>query len=489
MKKNIFLAFLCVASIALVTIANYYERPVWGWGWARLLLAAPIIYAGLNFRRSVSVYIALLIIVSQEPLLIIKYSKNTTVDATHLVAVFAISFLSIMFAHFLRKEKEYSHSLEYIHNLIRSTRGILDENNSLSILEDSFSTWCKSTDVRTFLFDEDGGLRPRGHRTADPLPPKHFFYAVAKSREFLVSFNPNHDDRLTHNGDKNESESISQLAVFPIEYGGGVRGVICVANSMVDSFSKGMVEFLSAVKQTVETTLGLAEKLRQRIDHEMQITKIRSTFSSYLPPAIVEEALKHPDRIEMGGEVREVTVMFSEIGNFRDLLKTQPTEKLLSMLNEFFSVAMDAIFESDGTVDKFIEDNIMAYWGAPLAVADAEKKAIECALKIQRSINELNKKWEKDGKPSFHANIGINTGNVLAGNIGSEKRMEYTVIGDTVNMAARIKALSKFENIPILVGETTCAKTRHLFEFEKSFKADIKGKQEDVTVTPVKIKG
>jgi adenylate cyclase len=263
--------------------------------------------------------------------------------------------------------------------------------------------------------------------------------------------------------------------------------VIALANSTDDNFGKETVSFLTTIKQSFESVLEIVEKKKKAIEHEMQQTKVRDIFSSYVSRTVAEEILKDPDKLELGGEQQEVTVMFSEVMNFIDLTESVQPEALISMLNEYFSVAIDTVFEFDGTLDKFIEDNVMAYWGAPLPVPDSEIRAIQCAMKLQRVIEDLNKKWESENKPSFHVCIGLNSGKVVAGNIGSIRRMEYTVIGDTVNLAARIKTLSKSRNIPILVGEKTHEMVRHSFNFEDAFRTTVKGKTGDITVFQLKV--
>lgn len=482
MRKTATLAILCAASVILVSVAHYYARLHWGLGWARILLAVPIIYAGVNFRRSGAISIAMLIIIAQGPLIIIKYSQYSTYDKQHLISVVCIAIFSVMFGHILRKERENSDSLEYIHGLIRTTRGNTDEHNLLSMLTNAFTDRSQTDNVSLHLFDAGGGLKPWNEPGAPPLPPGHLFYTVAEQRAFMVSANPAQDARLVWYGPEDALSTLSHLAVFPLEYGGRVRGVISIANSADEHFGKETITLLTAIKQTVENTLSLSETLRGRIHHEMQRIKIRDTFSSYLSRTVAEEILKTPERVDPGGEIRHVTVMFTEVSNFALLLKTMPPELILSRLNEFFSVAIDTIFEFDGTLDKFIGDNVMAFWGAPLADPDNARKAVSCALKLQKNIARLNTGWEREGSLPFNVCIGINSGPAVAGNIGSFRRMEYTVIGDNVNLASRIKSLSRKDNIPILVSESTQTKTCTEFPYSEPFQTTVKGKSGAITV-------
>lgn len=489
MRKVALLTILSIATVVLVSVAHYYDHMHWGLGWTRILLAVPVIYAGVNFRRSGAISIAMLMIIAQGPLIIIKYSQHATYDKNHIISVMLISVVSVMFGHVLRKERENSDSLEYIHGLIKSTRGDIEEDRLFATLENAFAQRCQTSEVATYLFGDDRALRPRANPGAAPLPPGHLFYTVAQTREFLVSSNPAQDSRLIYYGPGDKLFAVSHLAVFPIEYGGSVRGVISMANTADEHFGKETISLLTAIKKSVENTLDLSEKLRGRIHHEMQKIKIRDTFSSYLSRTVAEQILTHPESLDLGGEIRGVTIMFTEVTNFRHLMKTVPPEEILSRLNELFSAAIDTIFEFDGTLDKFIGDNVMAFWGAPLADPDCERKAVACALKLHKKIQSLNAEWERRGDLPFNVCIGINSGSAVAGNIGSIRRMEYTVIGDNVNLASRIKSLSCRDNIPILVSESTHAKTHSEFPYSEPFQAAVKGKTRTITVYRVLIPG
>lgn len=489
MKKPAILALLFAATAVLVSVAHYYDSAHWGLGWARIMLALPVVYAGVNFRRSGAIAVALLVCITQGPLIIVKYSETGTFSPEHITGVFAICVFSVAFGHILRKERENSQSLEFIHGLIRSTRGTMDEHMLYSTLAEACAETAGTREVSIFLYDGGGLLKPWDDPGAAPLPPAHVFHTVAAQREFLVSANPAQDPRLKWYGPTGVLAALTHLAVLPLEYGGRVRGVICIENTTDENFGAQSIALLTAIKQTVETKLGLGEKLREKIGHELQRLKIRDTFSSYLSRTVAEEILKSPDRVDPGGELRGVTVMFTEVTNFKDLMKSMTPEEILSRLNEYFSAAIDTVFEFDGTLDKFIGDNVMAFWGAPLDDPDGERKAVACAVRLHHRIQELNERHEREGGHPFHVCIGINSGQAVAGNIGSLRRMEYTVIGDSVNLAARIKSLSGKNNTPILVSESTRAGASGRFRFSEPLQAAVKGKSETVTMYRVLLDG
>jgi class 3 adenylate cyclase len=485
MKKIAILIFLCVFTLTVIYIMNYF-----GWelfGWSRILICIPIVYAGVNFRRSGAISITMLLVLSEGPLIITAYAKSVSSGVEYAAVVIIISVVSVMFGHILRKEKENSETLKQTHNLIHSMHKSIEEDSLLSTLEAIFADRSKSAVVSTYLFGDDGALRPRTNPDGEPLPPGHLFYTVAETREFMISANPGQDSRLAYYGPEKESDSISHLAVFPLEYGGRSRGVISIVNSADERFGRESATYLNAIKQSVENTLDMGEKLRGRIQHELQRKKIRDTFSSYLSRTVAEEILKEPDKLDLGGEVRDVTIMFTEVTNFRELMKTVSPEELLARLNEFFSIAIDTIFEYEGTLDKFIGDNIMAFWGAPLAIPGSEHKAVACARELHRKLAGLNSDWERAGAQAFNICIGINSGAVVAGNIGSIRRMECTIIGDSVNVASRIKSLSKSAGIPILLGETTYLRVKDKIKTEQKIEAAVKGKTGLITVYQVTV--
>jgi class 3 adenylate cyclase len=166
---------------------------------------------------------------------------------------------------------------------------------------------------------------------------------------------------------------------------------------------------------------------------------IKSTFKRYVTKQVAERILEHQTEIKLAGERRDITVLFSDIEGFTELSeRTEPTE-VVTMLNEYLGLMIDIIFQYEGALDKFLGDGIMAYWNAPVDQNHSAVKACIAALEMQVALSDFNRKRVAAGKNPLYAGIGINTGEAVAGNIGSEKKMEYTVIGDNVNLAQRIE--------------------------------------------------
>jgi adenylate cyclase len=165
---------------------------------------------------------------------------------------------------------------------------------------------------------------------------------------------------------------------------------------------------------------------------------VLSNFQRYFAPDLAEQIAGQEGSIGLGGSRRQVAVLFSDIRGFTSLAETMSPDEVASLLTEYFTVMVEIVFEHGGTLDKFMGDALMALWGAPLSREDDADRATRAAVAMQRALRRLNDDWQRRGRPTLSAGMGISAGDVFAGNIGSERRLEYTVIGDTVNIAARL---------------------------------------------------
>src|SRR5207302_1701624 len=159
----------------------------------------------------------------------------------------------------------------------------------------------------------------------------------------------------------------------------------------------------------------------------------------------------HPELAELGGRRREMSVLFSDIRGFTTVTENGEAEDIVAQLNEYFSTMVDVVFRHGGTVDKFVGDMVMALFGAPLDDANHAEHAVDAALEMIDELLKLNEKWTAEGRPSLDIGIGINTGPMIAGNIGSEAIMSYTVIGDAVNLGSRLESLNKQYSTRIII--------------------------------------
>lgn len=213
--------------------------------------------------------------------------------------------------------------------------------------------------------------------------------------------------------------------------------------------------------------------------------RLKLNFARYVSHHVMEKILKSEAVTKLEGERRKITVLFSDIRSFTKLSEQLPPEKVVSLLNEYFGAMLDVIFRFQGTLDKFIGDGIMVEFGAPLDDAMQEKHAIMTAIQMQKELKALGPKWEKEGKPRIEIGIGIHTGFAIVGSIGSERRLEYTAIGDTVNVAARLENATKTLKKPILISASTYNSIKNEFKAVSLGALELHGRTEPVEVYAV----
>lgn len=200
---------------------------------------------------------------------------------------------------------------------------------------------------------------------------------------------------------------------------------------------------------------------------EKQAKEIRAMFSSYVSPQIVAELMSSPSKATLGGQRKELTMLFADLTGFTSFSEKHSAEVVVAQLNEYLEAMTEVVFRWNGTLDKFVGDEIVVFWGAPLDQPNHAELAIKCALHMRKRLGELQAKWKAEGKTVLDNGIGINTGVVVVGNIGAEgKKMDYTVIGDQVNLAARFQGLTRQSGSSIVVTEHTAERIKGLIEVE-----------------------
>jgi len=210
---------------------------------------------------------------------------------------------------------------------------------------------------------------------------------------------------------------------------------------------------------------------------------IKRAFTRYVAREVVEEILKDPEHLVLSGERRQVTVLFCDVRGFTPLSERLSPEEVVLLLNDFYNLMIETTFKYDGTLDKFLGDAVMAVFGAPMAHPDHSARAIRTALAMQEGIGGLNERRVRDGKEAISVGIGVSAGEAVAGTVGTEDRMEYTVIGDSVNLAARLESNAKPGQI--LISHRTYERVRDLVEVRPLGRIRVKGKEEEVEVYEV----
>jgi len=261
-----------------------------------------------------------------------------------------------------------------------------------------------------------------------------------------------------------------------------VMGVLYVDTpSATHRFTDDDLEFLVAFAGIAAVAIENSE-FAERIRRE---TLTRNNFERYFAPQLAERIASTPDAIRLGGDKRPIAVLFSDIRGFTALSETMEADEMASLLTEYFTEMVECVFRHGGTLDKFMGDAVMAQWGAPLGTSDDADHAMLAAIDMMHAMEGLNRRWQAAKRPQLAIGIGLNYGEAFAGNIGSERRLEFTVIGDVVNTAYRLCAAA--ESGQILLTE----EMRHALKSPPALgvcaPVELKGKSQPVPVYCVQL--
>ncbi|MGD1210351.1 MAG: adenylate/guanylate cyclase domain-containing protein [Candidatus Acidiferrales bacterium] len=219
------------------------------------------------------------------------------------------------------------------------------------------------------------------------------------------------------------------------------------------------------------------------IFEEREKRRIRKTFSQYLSSDVISLIEKDPQKyIRPGGEMKELTVMFSDIRGFTTLSEGLTPDELVLLLNEYLGEMTETVFANQGTLDKYIGDAIMAFWGSPYPQEDHPIRGCSCAVQMLRGLKKLNRKWKEEGRSPLAIGIGLNTGPVNVGNMGSAKRLAWTVMGDNVNLASRLEGITKEYRVSAVIAEATYLQVADKFVCRELDKITVKGKHQPVKI-------
>jgi len=253
--------------------------------------------------------------------------------------------------------------------------------------------------------------------------------------------------------------------------------------------SKPIVRLSREVDKVRQLDFSKEERVHSRIKEiflmDVAISLLRSavrSFTHYVPKEIVQELFSQGKEIQLGGEKREVSVFFSDIEGFTPIAEAQPTEALMAQLSEYFDGMSKIILSGQGTIDKYIGDSVMAFWGAPRSLADHSAACAQTALSCHAFVEEFNRRAAERGQPLFKTRFGINAGVAIIGNIGTPERMNYTLIGDMVNAASRLQGQNKVYGTSILIGEAVRKGLDERFVLRPIDRVEVKGKKEKIAL-------
>src|SRR5688572_20445498 len=335
--------------------------------------------------------------------------------------------------------------------------------------------------VTVLLLDEQGELvhkiarDKRGGDVPRSVPQSIARKAVAE-KVALLSDDAVQDDRFT--GDSIVMQQVRSAICAPlIGSEDRVLGVLYVDTpSVTHRFTDEDLEFVVAFAGIAAVAIENSE-FAERIRRE---TLVRSNFERYFAPQLAERIASAPGAIKLGGEKRRVAVLFSDIRGFTKLSESMTPDEMASLLTEYFTEMVECVFRHGGTLDKFMGDAVMAQWGAPIGMPDDADRAMSAALDMMAAMETLNERWKSEGRPRLELGIGLNYGEAFAGNIGSERRLEFTVIGDTVNTASRL--CSAAESGEILITEEMRRALKSPPKLAECPPVELKGKSQPLPV-------
>jgi adenylate cyclase len=352
--------------------------------------------------------------------------------------------------------------LEVAFRLVPADRGVVLLHNDQSILE--------PVSVRTAEgFDPD----------QEVIVSKTVLDAVVREKEAVLSHDASADARF-QSAQSVIMQGIRSTMCVPLLHNGAVLGVMMLDSKLAThAFTeKDLALFETVASQAavaVQNTL-FAKKLEQE-------AVTRERFRRLLSPAIAEQVISGRLEVKKGGELRETTILFADIRGFTSISECCEPQVVVDALNEYFERMVEIVFRYEGTLDKFIGDEMMVLFGSPVAHRDDPVRAVRAALEMQGALVELNARHEARGLPPFQIGIGINTGEVVAGYIGSSQALEYTVIGDPVNTGSRLCSLAKPGQT--LISEWTQGQLEGHFDLRELPSEQVKGKAQPIRIFEV----
>ncbi|MSO97427.1 MAG: adenylate/guanylate cyclase domain-containing protein [Rhodospirillaceae bacterium] len=237
-------------------------------------------------------------------------------------------------------------------------------------------------------------------------------------------------------------------------------------------FSKPMAALSLETERIAQLDLNQPISVSSRISEIARLGEALDRMKSalgqiakFVPRALVQDLVRSGTRMEVGGERRALSVVFTDVKDFTTMAETLPAEALMAQMSEYFEAVVQQVLEHGGTVDKYVGDAVFAFWNAPLKQPDHETLACRAALAARAASNALNERWKAQGKPEWYTRLAVHMGDAVVGNVGSADRLDYTAIGDTINMGSRLEGLNKVYGTQILASGAIVAKTSSHFLF------------------------
>jgi adenylate cyclase len=357
------------------------------------------------------------------------------------------------------------------------------------IYQQAFEILFSVTSVsRCFIFrkNEQGDFEQAAMRTRDAesaggtIPISQTIFAkVAGERVSVLLEDPKSGD-LELTSKSIVATRVQSVMASPIIGPRGLLGIIYADRfDALESFGANDLDLLNAIS----VHMGIAINTIINYERLQKQAQARSSFERFLPRQVVDQILRSPDEVRLGGVRQKVTALFADVRNFTTLSETSTPELIVNLLNQYFSMVSEIIFKHSGTLDKYIGDGLMALFGAPYASELDAVKAVRAAVEMQRAMVMFNERMRADNLPPIQIGVGVNTGPAIVGYIGSETRLDYTAIGDTINTAARLESLAQPGQI--VISENTMQSLDETFRLRSLGTERLKGKNVNLRIVEV----
>jgi adenylate cyclase len=332
------------------------------------------------------------------------------------------------------------------------------------------------------LMDHRGELVPRYVKTRDQRTDNNIILSktvtaeVINNKAAVLSSDATMDSRFS-GAHSIIMQGIRSTMTVPLLHRDELLGIMHLDSQIAtNAFTEKDLQICTGMAAQAAVAIQNA-RLATRIEQEAQT---RAQISRLIPPSVVEQVVKGELTIEKGGRLCDITMLYSDIRGFTSMSDGKPPEEVVNTLNEYFEVMVEVLFRHSGTLDKFVGDEIIGLFGAPIDLEDAEYKAVACAIDMQRSLQEFNRTRQAENLEPIRIGIGINTGTVITGAIGSTRALQYTAIGDAMNVASRLVNLAKPGEI--IISNSTYERVRERIDAVPLPPVSVKGKAESLHI-------
>lgn len=379
----------------------------------------------------------------------------------------------------LRRDYE---RLRIAYELSRAVGNELDLDRLLhKILDKAFEMLAADRGV-ILLVNDGGELVPRvakqrhGGALDEIIISNSIVSEVVQNKQAVLSSDATVDSRFS-GAHSIIMQGIRSTMSVPLLHGNDLLGIMHLDSQIAtNAFDEKDLLIFTGIAQQAATAIQNA-RLAAKIEWE---ARTRAQFQRFFSPGMVQQMVEGKLKLDGVGESREVTVMFADIRGFTAMTEHADAHDIVKLLNDYFEVMVEVIFRYDGTLDKYVGDEIMALFGVPVAQEDACIAAVECAVEMMLTLERFNAQRVQEGKPPIQIGIGMNTGVCVYGALGSSKTLQYTVIGDTVNTASRLCSVAKAGEV--IISEATFRQAQHHIEAQPLPNVRVKGKEQELSI-------